>query len=559
MAKASPETTPAPRGQAGWPVRLAMALVMALAAHFSLSRLGFNPTDDGFILAQSRRLLSGEVPHLDFISIRPVGSALLHIPELLVGADHAFLVSRLVYWLEVATAGWCWLEMLLSATGRKVNAVTAGVLLSMAFMLSSHAFPPMAWHTVDGIWLASLGLLALRSGGGRVPLLGLALIGGASLCKQNFLPLIPLSIFLSGRSRDPLAWLAALSLPLSYGAVVAALGGGLDMLRQLVALRTPDAVGPSWSPRLAWLAGAAILGLAACRALGGEAAHGARGRAWATARLLLGWSLAWGVIAWAGTELDDPHFAFLDRGSFVIAGASTGATLALAWARRSPLIRPAFILLVLGATSMVSLGYQTMAHVAGPLALLLTFACLEAGADRGSESRLIVRLGAVAAFVVIALHWVSARTNYIYNERAASSLTHALDDVWPGGRGLVSNPDMHAVLADLTSCVDQLGGRQYAILVDAPGWWAHARQRNPLPADWPQSIELCNEQLQSRFSLAVIQNRGRTTYIVQRILLNDVASGFTPVPADNLYYGAIGWVRANLRRTGQTTYWDLYE
>ena len=43
-----------------------------------ISTEGFNPSDDGVILAQSYRLLQGQIPHLDFISIRPVGSAVLH-------------------------------------------------------------------------------------------------------------------------------------------------------------------------------------------------------------------------------------------------------------------------------------------------------------------------------------------------------------------------------------------------------------------------------------------------------------------------------------------------
>src|SRR3989339_1658329 len=39
---------------------------------------GFNPSDDGVILAQSYRLINGEIPHKDFISIRPVFSGILH-------------------------------------------------------------------------------------------------------------------------------------------------------------------------------------------------------------------------------------------------------------------------------------------------------------------------------------------------------------------------------------------------------------------------------------------------------------------------------------------------
>jgi hypothetical protein len=44
-----------------------------------LRSLGFNPTDDGYVLAQASRVLSGQVPHRDIASPRPLGSALLHV------------------------------------------------------------------------------------------------------------------------------------------------------------------------------------------------------------------------------------------------------------------------------------------------------------------------------------------------------------------------------------------------------------------------------------------------------------------------------------------------
>jgi len=39
---------------------------------------GFNPTDEGVVLAQSWRIINGETPHQDFISIRPAASGYLH-------------------------------------------------------------------------------------------------------------------------------------------------------------------------------------------------------------------------------------------------------------------------------------------------------------------------------------------------------------------------------------------------------------------------------------------------------------------------------------------------
>jgi hypothetical protein len=38
-----------------------LATALAVAFHFALSWASFNPTDDGFILSYSRRLLEGQV------------------------------------------------------------------------------------------------------------------------------------------------------------------------------------------------------------------------------------------------------------------------------------------------------------------------------------------------------------------------------------------------------------------------------------------------------------------------------------------------------------------
>ncbi len=48
------------RGRLG---RLVIPWSLASVAHVLLSDLGFNPTDDGFVLARSRRIAAGEIPH----------------------------------------------------------------------------------------------------------------------------------------------------------------------------------------------------------------------------------------------------------------------------------------------------------------------------------------------------------------------------------------------------------------------------------------------------------------------------------------------------------------
>ncbi len=58
-----------------WPVALCLAI------YASSGSLGFNPSDEGLVLAQARRVVQGGTPHIDIVSPRPLGSALLHAPE----------------------------------------------------------------------------------------------------------------------------------------------------------------------------------------------------------------------------------------------------------------------------------------------------------------------------------------------------------------------------------------------------------------------------------------------------------------------------------------------
>lgn len=54
------------------------------------SWIGFTPTEGGFTLVYSRRLLDGEVSHRDFIIIRPFPSPLMHAPVVYFGGRYTF-------------------------------------------------------------------------------------------------------------------------------------------------------------------------------------------------------------------------------------------------------------------------------------------------------------------------------------------------------------------------------------------------------------------------------------------------------------------------------------
>lgn len=161
---------------------------------------GFNPTDDGWILSQSWRLLQGEVPHLDFISLRPVTSGLLH-------SIHFFsplpleVSARWFTVFQIFTCSFIWTFILFKAFPLPVKTdknlyFTFFQLLIFTFTLSNFNFGIFPWTTTDAVFFASLSFLFF----GKIydqnnslikkdipVIVSLILISIAVTCRQSFI------------------------------------------------------------------------------------------------------------------------------------------------------------------------------------------------------------------------------------------------------------------------------------------------------------------------------------------------------------------------------------
>src|ERR1017187_3112500 len=115
-------------------VCVAFFMLVPTTAHWQFSWMGFTPTDEGYVLMYSRRLLAGQVPHRDFISEKPVLSPILHVPEVALGGDYTFLSSRFVVWFEFAVMGWAWAELLISLLLPRRDPVYVAAFALLAFL-----------------------------------------------------------------------------------------------------------------------------------------------------------------------------------------------------------------------------------------------------------------------------------------------------------------------------------------------------------------------------------------------------------------------------------------
>src|ERR687894_853572 len=213
---------------------VAFLLVVPTLAHLLFSWRGFAPVDDGFTLAYSRRILEGQVPHRDFIIIRPFVSPLIHSPFVLFGGDYTYWISRFFVWFQFACISWAWVCAINRAFENPFGNGTKLFIALVSFAASVHYFVLTAWHTVDGLFLASIGvwiLLAQKHARWRV--IGYLLIAAAYLCKQSFLLMAPFSILLLGDWREKKYWLTITLPAAGYCAYLLATGSFSEAAIQL--------------------------------------------------------------------------------------------------------------------------------------------------------------------------------------------------------------------------------------------------------------------------------------------------------------------------------------
>lgn len=118
---------------------------------------GFNPSDDGVILAQAFRILNGEIPHKDFISIRPVFSGILHtihfFSHLALEVSARWFVFFQYFIYSILTT------FILFQFVLKGKSFFAFILLGISsYLLNLNFYNLFPWTTIDALFWFSIGL-----------------------------------------------------------------------------------------------------------------------------------------------------------------------------------------------------------------------------------------------------------------------------------------------------------------------------------------------------------------------------------------------------------------
>lgn len=159
---------------------------------------GINETDGGFLTGLAWQVLEGKTLYRNIVYVRPPLPVLLRAGELMLLPEQWGVIGeRYIFFLKVAAYSWLAAAVLTSGARRWLLAV-------FGFVVSVHCYPPMAWHTVDGILFAVLAVwcfVGSSSSGGtpdsawRAVLAG-AFVFAAFLCKQSFYPMAAVFVLL---------------------------------------------------------------------------------------------------------------------------------------------------------------------------------------------------------------------------------------------------------------------------------------------------------------------------------------------------------------------------
>jgi hypothetical protein len=141
---------------------LAATFLLLLNLAFRIpSGEGFNPSDEGVVLAQSWRIMNGEIPHHDFITLRPAGSGFFHVIDfilpgnLIIASKWFTLIEYIFYSILIS---FLLVQILFPVKNRSFrNALTAGAGIWAALLNINH-YNLFAWTTIDAVFWFSFAL-----------------------------------------------------------------------------------------------------------------------------------------------------------------------------------------------------------------------------------------------------------------------------------------------------------------------------------------------------------------------------------------------------------------
>lgn len=221
-----------------YPFRYKALFLLTISVYIILyAPYGFTDADDGFITALSWRIFNGQLPYVDFIYVRPPLTLYLHtLPFFILPNELVLISERVLFFISLAVSSYFGAAAAKKILQDRLEELDLYFLSTIAFVYSVNSFTPMAWHTVDGVLLGSIGIYLLVNRKGLAgAIAGMFFLFLSTLTKQSFY-LVPFAglvyIYLSKRNiRETMFAVVAL---ISFTGIFIAVLALTGMLHQFI-------------------------------------------------------------------------------------------------------------------------------------------------------------------------------------------------------------------------------------------------------------------------------------------------------------------------------------
>jgi hypothetical protein len=515
----------------------AFLLLVPALFHLTFSHLGFNPTDDGIVLAGARRVLEGQIPFLDFITIRTPLSFYLYAPIVIFAGRYTIWFARYFVLLEIAIISISWVLLSVKLLNLKIKSYYYFLLALIIFTITLHSFPIMPWTTLDALTFVSAGSLLLFNERRWLKYLGYFLIGLSPLFRQSFALFAIFPPLIAGDKKDLKAWLSLWTPSFLFAGFLLLSGSANDAVNQLISRSDLISFG-----FLIYLNIIFFLGLL----LGGVLNF-----AWGRPQKENFYPLV-AILFSIGVVLT----LFVNRlgqASFAFFGFLLGILLTNLMIFKVRKGEPLFLFALLASWSAaISVGYAYPVLGAGVILGICFLYFL--------EKELIIRKVDFRNYLVIALALITtsaflfARINYIYREPNAKYITRSLSLVFPGAGHIFTNSYTYAFLYDLDLLIKENPENNFVILPDFEAYWAASPKKNPLPADWTFDGELPNKKLVERVEKSLEENRGKQLIFVEKYDVGAISIGKSEIAKSEV----ADYVKEHFSKIKETEYFYIY-
>jgi len=507
-------------------------VLLTTVCHFLFSKYGFNPTDEGFVLSSTNRVLHGQIPHVDFSSLRPLGYAYLHIPELLFSKNYVLLTSRFVFWLEQSLIAFLWIRFVLRSCKIEIFALPKYTLIVLCFIFNVHYFPSSVLHTIDGLLMCLIGLNIVIAEK-KYAFIGFFFIGFAVLCKQNYLVILLITLILFNKKNIILNIITGVLPVALYVVFISIYNGCSNLMVQLSCHNELLKVGitPYIFSKLFFI-GIIITILIL----------------FIKSRLLqYAYFYALIIIASYAMLTNTYHEKF----SFLIFGASIGCFLFSIYKKQYRLSITFFIGTALAWCVSISVGYNSPALFLGAI-LTLMFICQS---NVHGYTKLV---NAYLLFILLqsSLIFYYVRNHNIYRDAAKPSLAYKLDGLVEGAYGIKTNINTFKVLVEL-----DILKKKYPEAIVIPDFTACHIQKSHLSkiaTEWPNKTEIPNQQILN-FVLKNFVN-DTSMILIPKYNLAKLSTGFEAVPKNKSgEFLILTYVYNHYKKTGESNYFEFYK